>query len=434
MKLNKKKLNGILSQIKSHLDVAIMMDTPEHPGLIDFLFQPKAGTIISECLNKLTCDLGNGDDLFADSVIETLGSPIIVSIARLRDVLKTCEFELDLKDGVINGVNIQVSTDIISHEFISLEKGINANWDDIKKFDFSGSVKFAMSQIDYELVVNTMRQFVSLDTTRYFMCGYDIDFRQGDDFINFVATDGKRMAICKFPCKYSKGDSKWKSNNPIFMPSHLFIPESAYSQVQWWVNECAALIRIQTENYSIDCWGRAIDGKFPNYLRIISGLEQNEEWISLSARSVRKAVDSTKGLINNSGRLARGPVLFDAEDPKYIKLTISGATVNVEGEASRPMRFSVEWSQINSVFMNTPFTKFWFKNARSAFFTKEVTPTIGATVTVTKVAISWSDEDNTDEWGIVKLNQQAQAINDDTEKLDIEDSENSDISIRYSNN
>jgi hypothetical protein len=369
MKLNKKKLNSILSQIKAHLNVAVMIDNPEYPGLVDFLFQPKSNKIEFGYLNKLTCSMGGGDDLFADTVIETLGKPLVVNIARLRDVLKGGEFELELKDGVVNGINIQIGTDDINSS--NMGRIITENLKGVEGLDSSKGIKFAMSRIDYELMANTMTPFVSLDETRYFMNGYDIDFNKGEDFINFVATDGRRMAVCKFPCKHSKiGDDDGGVGDFIFKPLQFFIPESAYSRVQWLVKECISLIRIKTEDYSIDCWARSIDGQFPNYVRVIPDKEQNKEWISLNARSARNAFDSIKGLINKDNYSSvKNQVFFDAEDPKHIKLAIPDARVGIDGEASRPMCLRVNWDYMNPSFFDTPFTKFFIKNAKGALLT-----------------------------------------------------------------
>jgi DNA polymerase III sliding clamp (beta) subunit (PCNA family) len=127
-----------------------------------------------------------------------------------------------------------------------------------------------MPRIDYELMANTMIQFVSRDAARISMRGYDIDFGKKEDFINFVATDGRRLAFCKFPCKHQKmGYNEGKGGDFIFSPSHFFIPESAYSRTQWQVDKYASLIRIQTEDYSIDCCAKSIEGRFPDYLRVI---------------------------------------------------------------------------------------------------------------------------------------------------------------------
>jgi hypothetical protein len=430
MKLNRKKLNNILQQIKAHLNVVVMMDNPEYPGLIDFLFQPKAKETELGYLNKLTCSLDSGDDLFADTVMETLGKPLAVDIARCRDALKGGGSEPELKDGVVNGINIQVDTDNL--RITSMRKFINANWGSLKEFDFSGSVKFIMPRIDYELMVTTVTRFVSQDVTRISMCGYDIDFSKGEDFINFVATDGRKLVVCKFPCTHPKmGDDEGGGGDFIFNPLHLFIPESAYSRVQFLVNENASLIRIQTENYSIDCWTKSI-GQFPNYLRVIPDKGQNKEWMSLNARSARLAFDSIKGLISNSGYSSiKNQVFFDAEDPKHIKLTIPDASVDIDGEASRPMRLRIDWDHINPGFFNTPFTKFFLQNINTAILAEETRAVRGTTMTLTKIIMPINHEEYVDEWGIEKSNQTKMSNDNSSKDLDSEGSKNDDDSIEY---
>jgi hypothetical protein len=430
MKLNKKKLNNILSQIKAHLNVAVMMDNPEYPGLIDFIFQPKFQAIELRYLNRLTCSLGIGDDLFADTVIETLGTPLVIDIVRFRDALKGGEFEPELKDGTVNGINIQINAD--DFKATGVGRFINANWESINGFDLSGSIKFVMPRIDYELMANTMIRFVSQDTTRIYTCGYDIDFGKGEDFINFVATDGRRLAICKFPCKHPKlGNDEGRNGDFIFNPLHLFIPESAYHRSEWRVNKHASLIRIQTENYSIDCWAKPIEGQFPNYLKVVPERGQNKEWMNLNVRSAHRAFDSIKRLISNDRfSSVKNQVFFDAEDPKHIKLTVTGASVDIDGEASRPMCLRINWDYMESCFFDTPFTKFLLQNVDKVVLAEESRAVRGTTMTVTKMVMPIMHEDYTDEWGITNS---AQATgNNSSEESESEDSENTDeSSIEY---
>jgi hypothetical protein len=409
MKLNRKKLNIILPQIKAHLNVAIMMDNPEYPGLIDFLFQPKSKDLKFGYLNKLTCGAGCGDGLFTDAVVETLGKPLVVDTARFRGALKGGGFEPELRDGTVNGINIQADPDNSK----AVEKIIKASWKDIRDFDFSGGVKFVMSRIDYELTANTMIQFVSHDVTRIFMCGYDVDCSKGEDFINFAATDGRRLAVCKFPFKHLKmGDDEGKGGDFIFDPLHLFIPESGYSRIQWQVTEYAALIRIQTEDYSIDCWAKPLEWQFPNYARVIPDRGRNKEWIILNARSARNAFNSIKGLINNGGYSAiKNQVFLDAEDPKRVKLAVPGASIDIDGEASRPMRLRVSWDCMNSTFFDTPSTKFLLQSVDKAILAEETKAVRGTTMKVTKVIMPMTREDNADEWGIAGLSKmQTEAV------------------------
>lgn len=430
MKLNRKNLNIILSQIKAHLNVAIMMDNSEYPGLIDFIFQPKSKEIELGYLNRLTCSMNNGDDLFADSAIETLGELLIIDIARLRDALKGGTFEPELKDGIVNGIDIRVDADNL--KAISMGEYINKYWNTIKDFNFSEGIKFTMPRIDYELMARMMVQFVSQDITQIFMCGYDIDFSKGEDFINFVATDGRKMAICKFPYKHQKmGDDEGNGENFIFNPLHLFIPESAYSRSEWLVYKHFSIIRIQTENYSIDCWANPIEGRFPNYLKVVPDREQNKEWMTLNARSARLAFDSIKGLINNGGYSSiKNQVFIDAEDPKHIKLTVPGASVDIDGEASRPMCLRVSWDHLNSVFFDTPFTKFFFQNVNKAILTEELRAVRGTTMAIIKVVMPMEHEGYANEWGIVNSTQ-AKMDADNSDESDSEGPEDEDNSIEY---
>jgi hypothetical protein len=242
MKLNRKKLNIILPQIKAHLNVAVMMDNPEHPGGIDFIFQPKARDTEFGYLNRLFCNMNTEDDIFGNASLETLGTPVIISIPRLRDALKVENTEPEIKDGFVGGINVAVSPDDLK----GFRHGnlIRSGWDDILKFQkagFPAGFEFVMPRVDYELMAETVSRFVSLDITRLMMTGFDIDFgtfNKSENTINFTATEGRKLALCQFPCKYSKPDAeKDPKCDFILKPICLFIPSSDYSKTQWAVSE-----------------------------------------------------------------------------------------------------------------------------------------------------------------------------------------------------
>jgi hypothetical protein len=423
MKLNKKKLNVILSQIKAHLNVAVMMDNPEYPGSIDLIFQPKAQGTEFGYLNRLTCGMGGGDDLFADTQIETLGEPVVVNIARLRDALKGGEAEPELKDGVVNGINIQVSSDNLPA--ISMGRIIKSQWDSMKERIFSPEIKFVMPRIDYELMAGTVSQFITQDPTRPMMAGFNINFDNSEDFINFVATEGRRLAVCKFPFKQSKLEyEKDDGGSFLFKPLCLFIPSSSYSQTQWGVAKDTAWIHIQTEDYSIDCWAGSIDAQFPNYRRVIPDMDQNKEWLSISAKSARTAFESVKGLIiNDRYSSVKNQVSFNAVDPKHVKLVIPGAVVDIDGEASRPMCLRVAWDCMDSAFFDTSFTKFMIQNVVKAVLVEDSRAVRGTTMTVTKVIMP-IHEDGVDEWGFESSAQIRTGVADSQNDMDDDELDN----------
>jgi hypothetical protein len=404
MKLNRKKLNIVLPQIKAYLNAAVMQDNRERPGTVDFLFQPKSRETEPGYLNRLSVDMGNGNDLFDNTDTETLGKPIFIDIARFRDALKGGESDLELEDGTVNGISILASND--DYKVTSAKRIIDTGWKELKDYDPPESVRFMMSRVDYELMTGLMSRFISQDLTRYSMCGYDIDFGKSDDFINFAASDGRRLALCKFPCTHSfSGNEEDQRKDFIFKPVNLFIPGSDYSRVHWTVNKFVSLIRIQTEDYGIDCWAGSIEGIFPTYSRVIPSEEMNREWMTVNARSARNAFESIKRLINNSGySTVKNQVCFNAEDPKRIRLMVPGALVDIDGEASRPMCLRVGWDYIESCFFDTPVTKFMIQDATKALLVKEARAVRGTTMTVTKVLMPMTHEDSVDEWGIADVN------------------------------
>jgi hypothetical protein len=229
------------------------------------------------------------------------------------------------------------------------------------------------------------------------------------------------------------GDAEGEGGNFIFLPSHLFIPESHYSRVQWCVNEYASLIRIQTEDYGIDCWAKSVEGRYPNYPKVIPDKVSTKEWLSLNARSVRESFNSIKGLIKKDPYSSvKNPVVFDAEDPKHIKLTVPGAVVDIDGEASRPMRLRVSWDYLEPVLFDTPCTMLLLHDVYHSLLTEESRAVWGSTMTVTKLVMPLLSEDKTDKWGFAVSNRAKISGGDASEESDLDDIEDEEgVSVEY---
>jgi DNA polymerase III sliding clamp (beta) subunit (PCNA family) len=440
MKLNKKKLNIILSQIKAHQNVALIKGNPESPGLIDIIFQPKSKDVELGYLNKLTCNMAEGDDIFPDTSIESLDKEFIINVSRLRDALKGKISEPEFVDGIVNGIDIRSTDDskvALQNQFIK------QTWKDIQNIaqNFEATARFVTPNIDYELMADTVSQFVSHDPTRAFMSGFSVDFRKGEDFINFVATDGKRLAICKFPCLHPKMVDEKDSHVGEFTlkPICLFKPTSAYSKTQWMIGKQAACISIVTDDYSIDCWARPIDGQFPNYVRVIPSREDASDYMVINAHNVRNAFASVKGLINNSGySYLKNQIFLNAEDPKRVKLTVTGASIDIDGEASRPMCLRFNWDLFNSTLFNTSYTKLWIQAVDKAAFAEENRAVKGTSLSILKVVMPMQREDDTDEWGIAHVTHKQESASKNDIEDDIEsendianDEDDEDSTIKY---
>jgi hypothetical protein len=185
-------------------------------------------------------------------------------------------------------------------------------------------------------------------------------------------------------------------------------------------SEDAAVIRIQTEDYAIECWAKPLEARFPNYLRVIPDEEQNREWLSINARSAKSAFASIKGVIDSSEHFRyKSRVFINAEDPKHITLTAPGASVDIEGEASRPMSLQVDWELMSTMFFDLPRTKFMLFNVNKAVFAKEARAAQGATMQVTKVIMPIQQDAPADEWGIVDPAKIAPA--EESEKADADE-------------
>jgi hypothetical protein len=414
MKLNRRKLNIVLPQIKAHLNVAVLADNPALPGSVDFLFQTKAKDEEAGYLNRLTCSMAEENSLFGNEAEGVLGKPLTINVALLREALKVGEPDPEINEGIVNGICVLINPD--DFKASNVGKSIVLEWKSMQGVKMPSGVEFEMPRIDYELMAETMIPFVSQEDTRHYMKGYFVDLGKSVDFINFCATDGRKLSVCGFPCKHSRlEESEDNGGGVTLLPLNLFIPGSAYSKTQWLVSKNSALIRIQTEDYSIDCWAVPVDGRFPNYMKVIPSKEDRPEWIRLSAKSARNAFDSTKGLVVNYGT-----VLLNAEDPKSIRLEAEGASIGIDGDASRPMRLRVHRDLMKACFFETPYTKFMLRDVNSSVLAEEPRAVPGTTLSVIKVFMPAMQEDISDEWGVAGTSK-ARVDGDDYSKCESEE-------------
>lgn len=62
--------------------------------------------------------MGGGDDLFMDGAVETVGKPLVVDVARLLNALKGGDIETELKDGRVNGIDIQADVNDFKIDYL----------------------------------------------------------------------------------------------------------------------------------------------------------------------------------------------------------------------------------------------------------------------------------------------------------------------------
>jgi hypothetical protein len=105
MKLNKKILAAVLSQIKAYEDIAVFQDSPVD-GCLDVLYAPKY-SIMPRSVHRMTMRIGVETDLFEDAPIEKLKRSVPVYLARIRAILKN-DIDCIFENGCLNGICVEV--------------------------------------------------------------------------------------------------------------------------------------------------------------------------------------------------------------------------------------------------------------------------------------------------------------------------------------
>ena len=385
MELNKKILLNALSQIKAYKDIIVFQDSASE-GCIDILYAPKVDE--PKAFFKMVVRVaGTGADLFDDSpVVEKLGSPVPIYLSRIRGALKdaeTCVFE----NGCVNGIRVTIEDN--TPEKIRSGTIVDAfahHKNEIKSAKDILSVSFRKNEWEYS--ITECSKFVCTDTTRYFMNGICFDFsRGGEDCVNVVATDGRKLMLVKYAYKHGNKKDEVQFTVPS---SYLFIPSSVYSAAKLQLTDKYGMLLIATEDYHFEGVFQCVDGTFPNYPKVIPEINENTEWINLCAASFQMTIDSVKGLMGKDNI-----IYLDAKNPENLSITVAdgSATLEVEGTASRPMRLSFNWEHIQpSFFSGMALTKFMLNGSGEAFLSHSTKPVRGLVLDVTKIFMPTRDD------------------------------------------
>ncbi len=104
-----------------------------------------------------------------------------------------------------------------------------------------------------------------VESTRYALGGVLLEL--GTDSMALVATDSRRLALVKVPCK-SNGDDEPENNAPV-------VPRAAMSLIEKSVEEdCEVQLAVHANDVLIKCgnstiYSRLVEGRFPKYADVI---------------------------------------------------------------------------------------------------------------------------------------------------------------------
>jgi hypothetical protein len=390
MEINKKIFLTVLSQIKACKDVIVFKDS-SIDGCFDILYGAKYSNEMTRCVNKMTIRLGGSStDLFDDNPTEKLGNPIPVFLSRVKGALRDAQFCI-LKDGCINGIRVEVDESDLDYSMfnwiIDTYKSYSEKINCITDFEF-----VSLRKIDYAYMVSECAKFVSNDPTRYYMQGICFDFvKGGKDFINMVATDGRRLCILKQPASHTEYPADSELGQFIVPPAYLHVPDSDYNSAKIRLSKQYGQIFIVTEDYHFEGMFECLDGRFVNYLRVIPEITDKTQWFTLCAASFRMAINSVKSLMNHK------PVVYlNAGNPESLNITVADGqqTLEIEGTASRSMLVSFMWENLSAcLFDGLALTKFWLNGSSKAFLAHEAKAVRGLTLDVTKIFMPTNDSE-----------------------------------------
>lgn len=408
MELNKKILLTALSQIKAYRDVIIFQDSSSE-GCLDILYSPKTND--PKAYFKMTIRIGgSGADLFDDSPVEKLGKPIPIYLSRIRGVLKDAETCV-LENEFVNGIRVAISAaDSESPVVRTILNNYDLYLKSIKAEKDVSTVNFRKSEWEY--AITETAKFVCHDDTRYFMCGICFDFSKGgEDYVNVVGTDGRKMILIKHAHKH-----KIITDEDQFTVAseYLFIPSSDYNSVQLQLTKRCGHFAVATEDYRFEGVFECVDGKFPNYLRVLPEINDKTQWFTLCAASFQMTIESVKSLVGK-----HCIIYLDAQNPESLNITVADGTttLDVEGTASRPMLLSFSWEHLAPCFFNgMALTKFFLNGSSYAILSHSTKPMRGVSLDVTKVFMPIRQEgikDGRDEFWI-PLKKDEETLNENT--------------------
>ena len=161
-------------------------------------------------------------------------------------------------------------------------------------------VTFALPGADLRRLIDKTRFAISVEETRYYLNGIYLHVPEDDKAVlRAVATDGHRLARVDMGCPVG-ADA---------MPA-IIIPRKTVGEVQKLLDEEDGEVSLQVSDTKINfafsnivLTSKLIDGKFPDYTRVIP--TDNDKLLSLDAKSFAQSVDRVSAISSEKSRAVK---------------------------------------------------------------------------------------------------------------------------------
>ena len=161
-------------------------------------------------------------------------------------------------------------------------------------------VTFALGSNDLRRLIDKTRFAISVEETRYYLNGIYLHVLDDESpMLRAVATDGHRLARVQMP--QPAGADK--------MPS-IIVPRKTVSEVQKLLEEADGEVALQVSDTRINfafadivLTSKLIDGKFPDYTRVIP--TENDKTLSVDAKSLSQSVDRVAAISSEKSRAVK---------------------------------------------------------------------------------------------------------------------------------
>ena len=160
-------------------------------------------------------------------------------------------------------------------------------------------VAFALPGGDLQRLIDKTRFAISVEETRYYLNGIYLHVPEDEAVLRAVATDGHRLARVDMA----------KPVGADAMPA-IIVPRKTVAEVQKLLDEEDCEVSIQVSDTKINfafsnivLTSKLIDGKFPDYTRVIP--TDNDKVLSLDAKSFAQSVDRVSAISNEKSRAVK---------------------------------------------------------------------------------------------------------------------------------
>ncbi|MEL0071247.1 MAG: DNA polymerase III subunit beta [Rhodobiaceae bacterium] len=206
-----------------------------------------------------------------------------------------------------DGAQVEISTDDSVSRLVLVSGKSSFALQTLPREDFPAMardempVAFALPANDLRRLIEKTRFAISVEETRYYLNGIYLHVLEdeGQNLLRAVATDGHRLA-------------RVQMNQPVgaeALPA-IIVPRITVGDVQKFLVDAEGEVSLQVSdtkiNFAFDnivLTSKLIDGKFPDYTRVIP--TQNDKTLSVDAKSFAQSVDRVSAISSEKSRAVK---------------------------------------------------------------------------------------------------------------------------------